>query len=1001
LPRIRPVYLACVLGMRICVAQQAPSTPAQPAAVHSETPRVTLSSLQGVPVGEVTVNSPGVEHPEWLVSLLPQKTGEPLDKYKVQRSVQVLYDTGRFSAIQVEAQRNPQGQVILTFNARENYFFGSLVVEGAPGRPAASQLVNASKLGLGEQFTDQKVSAGIDAMQHLLQENGYYKAEIQPFYEWDATNQQVKVMFVVTPGEPAHVGKLEVTGNPGFTAAQISDIAKLHPGDRVTAAHLTRAVQKLKKKYQGEDRLGAQIAITQRLYHPETNTVDYTFDIDHGPKVSVTVEGAPIHETTVKKYVPIFEEGAVDDDLINEGKRNLRDYLQTKGYFEARVDATRQQESGTDNQDVVFQVDRGRRHKLALISIQGNHYFTAEALRERMRIQAAGGFQLHGLFSQSLLAQDVGAIEDLYHANGFREARVTSDVRDSYEGKSGQLAVFLTVEEGPQSTVGKLLVQGNSSIPTSQLLDVITLREGQPYADTKIADDRTEITRTYFDNGFPDMLFEYTAAPDAVDPNKVNVTYTIHEGPQMFVDRILVSGLHFTKEFVVDREMKIRPGDSLSQEKMLDSQSGLYNMGIFNSVDMAVQNPDGAATHKNLNFQISEARRYTFNYGLGFQVQTGQPINTQNAQTTGAQAPNPQGKTGFSPQVSFGVTRLNFRGRDHTVTLQSKYGTLEKLALVGYDAPRWFDSEHLALNFTTFYEETNDVRTFTARRLEGSAEIKETVNKGTTLLYRFTYRRVSTDNLVIDPNLVPLFSQAVRVGMPEFTFIRDTRDDPINSHKGTFSTLDYGVASSAFGSEANFNRVVLQNSSYYQFHRRRWVFARSTRIGMEGLFGNTTFLPLPERFFLGGPTSHRGFAINQAGPRDLTTGFPLGGEAMLLNNLELRTPPLPLPWTGNNVSAVLFHDMGNVFSSVEDMTHNLLRFTQPDRSACLNPTGGSCSFNYLSHAVGGGIRYLTPIGPVSLDFGYNLNPPVFPIGDQNRSDTLKHFNFFFNIGQTF
>ncbi len=296
-----------------------------------------------------------------------------------------------------------------------------------------------------------------------------------------------------------------------------------------------------------------------------------------------------------------------------------------------------------------------------------------------------------------------------------------------------------------------------------------------------------------------------------------------------------------------------------------------------------------------------------------------------------------------------------------------------------------------------------DVRTFEAKRLEGSAEIRQALNRGTTLLYRFTYRRVSIPggSLVIDPNLVPLFSQPVRVGMPSFTYVRDTRDDPTNSHKGAFSSFDAGVAAGFFGSQTDFGRVLLQNATYYRFHKRRWVFARSTRIGVESKFGSTTFIPLPERFLSGGSNSHRGFGLNQAGPRDLTTGFPLGGEALFVNSLELRTPPLPIPWAGNNISAVVFHDMGNVFDTPSDAARSFFRYAQPNRDTCLNPALKTCNFNYVSHAIGSGIRYHTPIGPVGVDVGYNLNPPAFPIGVQNRSDTLHHFNFFFTIGQTF
>ncbi len=943
----------------------------------------------------IRVNGAGIDDPGSLLSILPQKMNEPLDRYKVRQSVQALYNTGRFAEIQVEAQRSPAGEVVLVFDARENYFFGSILAEGSPAHPSDSQLVNASKLNLGEQYTDAKIAAGIDGMQRTLQEDGYYKATIKPYYEWDSHNQQVKVEFVVERGKPARVGVINIEGSSGYSAEEVRKIAKLQSGDKVTAARRTRALQRLRKRFQKQDRLEAQVTMTQRIYHPETNRLDYTFEINRGPVVDVKVEGAKLRPGLVKKFVPVFEESAVDEDLLNEGARNIRDYFQSKGFFDVNVTYEQTQDSATERRTIIFHVEKNQRHKLVELVLQGNHYFSREDLREQMLMQPAGGLLVHGLFSQSILARDVQAIENLYRNNGFLQAKVKPEVEDNY-GKPGHIRVNLVVVEGPQTLVGTLKIQGNDALPEGQIRGLITASEGQPYSDSMVITDQSVILEQYYNLGFPKVKFEYTTQPEADNPNKIDVVYTISEGAQVFVDKVLISGLNYTRPFIVDREIKIAAGDRLSQSQMFDSQRRLYDMGIFNEVGVAVQNPEGDATSKKVNFQLSEARRYTFNYGLGLEVQTGQSGSNTN----------PQGDTGVSARVSFDVTRLNFRGRDHTVTLKTRYGNLEKLALIGYGAPRLFDSQKLTLDFTTFYQQTNDVSTFTSTRLEGAASIKQELNRATTLLYRLIYRRVSTSNLVIDPNLVPLFSQAVRVGMPDFSYVRDTRDNPIQSLKGTFNTFDLGVASGIFGSQTNFTRVVVQNSSYYQFHKRRWVFARSTRIGVEEPFASTAFAPLPERFFAGGSTSHRGFGINQAGPRDLTTGFPLGGEALFLNNLELRTPPLPLPYVGNNLSAVVFHDMGNVFSTAGDMANSILKFSQPDRSLCLNPAAATCNFNYVSHAVGGGARYRTPIGPVSFDVGYNLNPPAFPISAPAApavpsSQVLRHFNFFFNIGQTF
>jgi outer membrane protein assembly factor BamA len=511
------------------------------------------------------------------------------------------------------------------------------------------------------------------------------------------------------------------------------------------------------------------------------------------------------------------------------------------------------------------------------------------------------------------------------------------------------------------------------------------------------------------------------------------MTFTIHEGNQVSVDQVLYSTLHYTKPFVVTREVDIKPQDPLSQLDLLNTQQKLYDLGIFNQVDVAVQNPEGKEAEKNVLINLKEARRYTFNYGLGLEFQTGQPSVGNN---------QPQGETGVSPRVSFGVTRLNFRGRDHTLSFKGNVGRLQQRALIGYEAPRWLNSPAWKLSVSFSYDNTIDVTTFTSERLEAAIRAIETINRASTFEYRFTYRRVQATNLPKNTSLVllPLLSQPARVGAPGFSYILDKRDNALDPAKGNYTIVDGAVATRYFGSESDFSRTQVQNSTYYAFGKnpqreRKLIFARSTRIGVETPFGDTVYIrpdtpadattiPLPELFLAGGGNSHRGFGLNQAGPRDLNSGFPLGGSGLFVNNLELRFPPVTLPYVGDNLSFAIFHDAGNIFTSAHDMFHNLTRWSQKDPESCLHDsaTTPQCDFSYISHAVGVGVRYKTPIGPVRFDFGYNLNPPAFPscqsTGARGQAISprcnaldesspffvpqhLGHFNVFFSIGQTF
>ena len=945
-----------------------------------------------------------------LLGLLAQKSDEPLDKQKLRRSIQNLYATGRFADIQVDADRSPQNELTLVFVADENYFLGRMLVIGAPRKgPNGHQLLNSSKLVLGELYTHEKLTRALDGMLHALQANGFYQATIAPEYTKHPETQQIEFNFRVSAGQQAKVGKVTVNGAPGTTAEQVMDIAHLHPGKDASSQRTDSALQRLRKHFQKQDHLEAQVSLTDRTFHADTNTLDYAFTIRPGPEVDIRVEGASVSRGVLKKYIPVYEERAVDEDLLNEGRRNLRDYFQSRGYFDVKIDYTEKDES--DRRLVIYDVDRGMRHKLVAVDVDWSNvvalpnaepYFKADVIRERMLVQPAGRVLSQGVFSQSLLARDQQAIESLYKSNGFLQAKVTSDVQDDYEGVSGRMRVLVHVSEGPQTRVGSLTLTGNEHFPGDQIRKLVTTQEGQPWSDSTIASDRESVMNFYFNRGFPEVQLEATSKPEPNDPSRMDVAFHVSEGMQVFVDQVLITGRHGTRPYVVKRGIDVHPGDPLDQSAMFASQRNLYDLGVFNEVDVAVQNPDGRDTEKNMLFDLREARRWTFNYGIGFEVQTGSEPNTNL----------PQGRTGWSPRVSLDLTRINVGGRDHTLLFSSHVGRLEQRALMTYEAPRWLDHPSLTLSFISFYDNTNDIRTFTSERLEGAVQVEHRWSRSTTFLYRFSYRKVRASNLVIDPILIPLYSTPVRIGMPSFTYIRDTRDNPLDSKRGDFTTVDTGVSAKAVGSQASFARFLMQNSTYHPLAKGRIVVARSVRLGIEHPLANANtsqgLIPLPELLFAGGGNSHRGFSINQAGPRDLDTGFPLGGQAMFINNIELRLPPPWLPYLDNKVSPVLFYDMGNVFASPSDMFHSFLKTGQNNLQNCRPKTASdpasfvpACDFSFMSHAVGGGFRYNTPIGPVRLDFGYNLNPPTFLIGRENLVEQLRKFNFFFSIGQTF
>ena len=934
-----------------------------------------------------------------LLQKIPLKSGERLERRNLRESLRVLFETGRFASVEADASLQPSGGVAVEFRTQPNYFNRNVTVTGLPKiGPTESQVVNTGRLELGTQFTEQKLKDSETRMLRLLHDHGYWNAQVGATQHRHEDTQQMDVEFKVDAGEVARVGKLTVRGDPSLSAEEAVEICRMQPGRPVRGALLQGAVARLRKRYVKQNRLRAQLTVGVPLFHPENNTVDYAFEVERGPVLDIRAEGMSLSSSKLRRYVPVYEENAVDEDLLNEGRRNLRDYLQGHGYFNASVQVRQDDDLAQDRQHIVFSIQRGQQRKLRAIELQGNKRFNAATVRERMGTQASSMLLPHGHYSQALLASDLLAIKNLYLANGYQTVKVTSQVVD--ETERGDIKVVVNVDEGPLVRVGTLQLKGLQAVDENVIRGMINTEAGQPFSEATIADDREVVMNYYFNQGFPSVQLESSAKYSDEAQTRMDVAYDIREGAQEFVNRVLVSGVEHTKQHIVNRAVVIHDGAPLSQEKMLQTQRNLYDLGIFNEVQTAVENPEGAEKQKDVLFQIKEARRWTINYGFGLEIGTG--LNT-------GQGGSPQGQTGASPRVILEVTRINFRGRDQSLIFKSHFGNLEKRASMSFDQPRWFDLPNWRLTLTALYNNTRDVNTFSSDRLEGSVQLTQRATKATQLLYRFSYRRIKVDPgsfpSGFSPDLIPIYAQPVNVGMPSLTYLRDTRDDPVNSTKGTYNTFDLGIASGNFGSEANFGRLLAQNATYFKF-RKTWVFARSLRIGVETPYGSLGFIPLPERYFVGGSNSHRGFAINQAGPRDSFSGAPLGGNAMIVNNIELRLPPTPLPFVGDNLSFVLFHDIGNAFATASEMWKSVGRFNQRDQQNCRDVSAtATCDFSYMSQAVGTGVRYRTPIGPVRVDVGYNLNPPVFPVKEPSsglpHSEQVRRFNFYFSIGQTF
>lgn len=993
---------------------------------------------------------------------LPIEIGKPLDRAKVAESLRILYRTGDYADLRALASP-VAGGLRLDFVAKENLFFNQVLIQGLIAPPTDASAAAAMQLSLGHPFRQELVDGSLERLREVLREEGLYQAKLTADTVPHPETHQMDVIVHVQPGPRARIESVALKNETEYRQADLLSRLKIKPGSPVTSARIQRGAERIRKFMVKKGHLSARAAVRRGDYDAAKNVVPLELEVSEGPRVKIELTGAKFSDGDLKKLVPVFQEGALDTDLLEEGKRNLRERLERNGYFDAQVNYTSntKEVQGKSNnwkgteQIITYTVDRGERHKLVAIEIAGNHYFSTELLRSRLQI-FGGAFASRGRFSRRLVEADAQSMRNLYLSNGFLNATADAHLEDDYKGKKGYLRIKFNVQEGEQTRVASLTLEGVHAIPEETLLNVAGSTPGQPYSEFGVSSDRDNILALYFNEGFPEASFTATSGtakaeatgadgkqkkktenPEIAQAAPVSLVYHITEGPQTRVRNVMLTGYLHTRPGVIRREIHVKEKEPLREGEVVDSQRRLYNLGVFNRVTIEPQNPSGSDPDKDIVVLVEEAKRYTVAYGGGFEVQ-------RLASTT-----NPTGgELQAAPRGILELSKLNLTGRADSLSLKLRGSTLQGRALLGYSVPNTFGKDKFSFQATAFAEKTRDINTFTETRYEGSVQLTQQLTPLTTFLYRYAFRKVGVSNLntTIAPEEIPLFEQPTLVSQFGMTWFRDARDNPADATKGSFNSVDVSIADTGIGSSASFLRFFFQNSTYHPV-KRRFSFARSVRIGILQPYRDTVSLtfpdvtaaqcsgttppptltgaiiPLPERFFAGGGTSLRGFALNQAGPRDPCTGFPVGGQAELALNQEFRFP-MRLPFLGTALGGAFFYDGGNVYSRLSRVsfrsslpkptfstTANPDDPTGPPRVLCV--TNCSNELDYFAHTIGLGVRYSTPVGPIRVDLGYQLNPPMFVVpcttGGSNSTTIagcfhgtrLPHFQIFFNLGASF
>ncbi len=928
--------------------------------------------------------------------LVETRVGEPLSMREVRETLAHLFSLGRYRGVEVGAGAS-RGGVALSYGLQSLDTVDRIEFEGARNVPedVLRRLVAQRH---GAAFLAGEAAAVEDTVRSAYRERGFFVPRVLQELTGTAASRVLRI--TVEAGPRAFVRRWPITGElPAFHNAvrarlRLRDEAP-YDGPAI-AQRLGDYEAELRRRGYYEARLSHDV---ERLSDTE---VDVRLTVRRGPRITVTFEGDEVPGARLTDFVPVAREASVDEDLLEDADQRIAAHLQALGYREAAVTHTR--EGDAERLAIVFRVTRGPLYRVGGVVVRGNQAVAEDRIRS-----IAGVAPGEPLVDREIDA-GLAAIEEHYNRLGFATVRAVQSfggVEAGGDDETVEQSVEIVIDEGVRTIIGAVEFDGAAARSAALLEQVIDARSGDAYYGLQVERDRAALLALYLNDGYEQARVAVDAR-FADDLTAVDLVFRIAEGRQVLVDHVLIVGNRQVDAATIRREVTIVPGAPLGLDDVAETRRRLNALGMFRRLDIR-EFSHGRSDRRDVIIEVEEAAATRLAYGGGFEVS--QRLRRE-VRAAGSQAVE---RIEFAPRGSFEIGRRNLWGGNRSLDLFTRVSVRRK-----NDPPLPAPAETGALGFNEYrvlaaYREPRAIRRDWDVLLSGYVE--QAIRPGFDLFSRGVTAQLTrssgaaagaavgyrlgnndTSNRELnreDENIVDRLFPDVRLSSFTASQVRDTRDDPVDPARGSLVTLESELAARAFGSEVGFSKSFLSGSVYRRMPGvPRIVMAAGARLGVAWGFPRaldavaapdgrsaaqgSLALPISERFFAGGNTTVRGFALDRLGnPRTETggtidqDGFPQGGNAVVIFNSELRVRVTPA------MGVVAFLDAGNVYDRVEHV-----------------------SLGRIRSGAGFGVRYDSPVGPLGFDVGFKLGERHF-FGDETNPQQEQLWALHFSFGQAF
>lgn len=667
----------------------------------------------------------------------------------------------------------------------------------------------------------------------------------------------------------------------------------------------------------------------------------------------ILLEGnSEITTEVLKEVVTLLPRTAFNLQLIQENAEKLRVKYHDKGYYHAVVIPVVVELRGGDR-NVVFYIEEGDEIRLTEVIIAGNKAIPTDEIKDVMKNQEAGFFAFvgdSGTLRTENVKDDLDSIRNLYYDRGYIQVQVSDPVIEEHSYTEhtheflGQTETYVTrnevtirinIKEGDQFHVDSVTLKGNETIRTEDLLKEIRLKQGDVFSRDALRKDVNRIIDRYDSNARP---FANVTPLFNIDEAKktVAITIEIQEGGEVRIGRIDITGNTKSRDKVIRREMRLDEGDLYSKQALRRSYERINNLNFFETVDIR---PERRLQEPVMDLNVNVKEKMTGSLSVG------------------------GGYSSVDKLMAIAeVTQGNLGGRGQLLKFKIQWGKTRKIYVASFMEPYLFDKP--VWGRVDVYKQDTDYDGYKLDTNGFGLGIGKSFSEYVSGSIRYGYDTSRIYDVTQETFALAtqrqVYGDLMRTSSVTFNLSRDSRDYYIDPRSGSRNTLSFQYAGGPLGGEPEFIKTVADSAWYFPLFWDTVIMTRG-RIGFAGSL-NDLPLPLGERFYVGGPSTVRGFEYGTIGPME--DDNRIGGNKELIFNAEYTYPLVPAA----RLKGVLFYDIGAAFGD-----------SDPIR------------FNQLRSSWGWGFWWLSPMGPLRFEWGYIIN----------KKPTDKRSLFEFSIGTLF